>query len=283
MKEIITYVKRNIFSIINYCRCVSKFCAILGGFIASKLIGINSERTATQSKLKEVKYQRLLKTEERDMMRRSMDEEDAICYIHNHMDDIVSGIALEDVYEENELQLIEFETLLPNWKSAQVYIELFEDHLQKENLQFNNDYIPSGLAEEYTDDLFAYEFLKMYAGWGFSDYFENCEPMTRRNWYEDTRKQVLEANTQAAILDIQEQIYTMELERLEQPKGMKLGLLIFALFSVFNIIIPLFLSTIPLSGRWCTIIIYGTIGSLTLGLAATFWYLAQLLRWKENS
>ena len=63
------------------------------------------------------------------MMRRSMDEEDAICFIHNHMEDVVSGIALEDVYEENELQLIEFETLLPYWKSAQVYIELFENHL----------------------------------------------------------------------------------------------------------------------------------------------------------
>lgn len=209
--------------------------AILGGFIASKLIAINCERDAIQNKMEEVKYQRHLKTEERDMMRRSMDEEDAICYIHNHMEDVVSGLALDDVYEENELQLIEYETLLPYWKLAQMYIELFEEHLQKEALQFNNDYIPSELAEEYTSDLFAYEFLKMYAGWSFSDYFEDCEPMTRREWYEGTRNRVLELNTQAAALDIQEQIYGMDLDRLRTPKGMKTGLLIFALFSVLRL------------------------------------------------
>lgn len=261
----------------------ASFVAILGGFIASKLIAINSERDATQSKLKEVKYQRLLKTEECDMMRRSMDEEDAICYIHNHMEDLVSGLALEDVYEENELQLIEYETLLPYWKQAQVYIELFEEYLQKEDTRFNNDYIPSELAEEYTADLFAYEFLKMYAGWGFSDYFDDCEPMTRREWYDGTRNRVLEVNTQAAVLDIQEQIYSMDLERLKTPKGMKIGLLIFAIFSVFNIIIPLFLSVTPLSDRGCLITIYCAIGSLVLGLIATFWYLVNMLKWKERS
>ena len=188
----------------------ASFVAILGGFIASKLIAINGERDAAQSKLKEVKYQRYLKTEERDMLRRSMDEEDAICYIHNHMEDVVSGLDLDAVYEENELQLIEYETLLPYWKLTQMYIELFDEHLQKEDPQFNNDYIPSELAEEYTGDLFACEFLKMYAGWGFSDYFEDCEPMTRREWYEGTRNRVLELNNQAAVRDIQEQIYGME-------------------------------------------------------------------------
>ena len=259
----------------------ASFVAILGGFIASKLIAINSERDAVQSKLKEVKYQRHLKTEERDMLRRSMDEEDAICYIHNHMEGVVSGLTLDVVYEENELQTIEYETLLPYWKLAQMYIELFEEHLQKEDLQFNNDYIPSELSEEYTGDLFAYEFLKMYAGWGFSDYFEDCEPMTRREWYEGARNRVLELNTQAAALDIQEQIYGMDLDRLRTPKGMKSGLLIFALFSVFNIIIPLFLSATPLSDKACIAVLYSSIASLTLGLLATFCCLCQMLIWKK--
>ena len=260
----------------------ASFVAILGGFIASKLIAINSERDTTQSKLKEVKYQKFLKTEERDMLRRSMDEEDAICYIHNHMEDVVSGTALDDIYEENELQLIGFEVLLPYWKKAQIYIELFDEHMHTDDPKLNSDYIPNDLAEEYTDNLFAYEFLKMYAGWGFSDYFENCEPMTRRDWYDGARKQVMEANTQAASLDIQEQIYSMDLDRLRQPKGMKIGLLIFALFSVFNIILPLFLSATPLTRQWCSVVLYCSIGSLTLGLCATFCYLAQMLKWKEQ-
>jgi hypothetical protein len=260
----------------------ASFVAILGGFIASKLIAINSERDATQSKLKEIKYQKFLTTEERDMLRRSMDEEDAICYIHNHMEDVVSGVALDEVYEENELQLIDFEILLPYWKKAQIYIELFDEHMHADTPKLNSDYIPNDLAEEYIDDLFAYEFLKIYAGWGFSDYFEDCEPMTRRDWYDVTKKRVMELNTRAASLNIQEQIYDMDLNRLKQPKGMKIGLLVFALFSVFNIILPLFLSAAPLTGQWYSIVLYCSIGSLTLGLCATFWYLARMLKWKES-
>lgn len=72
---------------------------------------------------------------------------------------------------------------------------------------------------------------------------------------------------QAAALDIQEQVYQIDLNRLEQPTDMKLGFLIFALFSVLNIIAPLFLSTIPLSTKLCTIVLYCSIGFLTLRFA----------------
>ena len=259
----------------------ASFVAILGGFIASKLIAINSERDAVKSKLKEVKYQKLLKTEERDMLRRSLDEEDAICYIHNHMEEFVEERNLEDVYEGNELQLIDYETLLPYWKKAQILKDLFDEALRHGSHKLNSDYIPNDLAEEYTEDLFAYELLKMYAGWGFSDYFESCEPMSRREWYEGARQQVIQANMQAAALDIQQQCYEMDLEHLQKPRGMKSGLLLFALFSVLNIVCPLLLSVTPLPGSWCAISAYCSIGSLALGLGSTFWFLSHMLKWKD--
>ena len=215
------------------------------------------------------------------MLRRSLDEEDAICFIHNHMEELVEEISLEDVYEENELQLIDFETLLPYWKKAQIYKGLFDEALQNGSRKLNSDYIPNDLAEEYTEDLFAYEFLKMYAGWGFSDYFETCEPMSRREWYEGARQQVIQANMQAAALDIQQQCYEMDLEHLQKPRGMKSGLLLFALFSVLNIVCPLLLSVTPLPGSWCAISAYCSIGSLALGLGSTFWFLSHMLKWKD--
>lgn len=61
------------------------FVAILGGFIASKLISTNNDRDVAESNLNEIKYQKFLKIEERDMLRRSMDEEDSICFIYEHM------------------------------------------------------------------------------------------------------------------------------------------------------------------------------------------------------
>ena len=260
----------------------ASFVAILGGFIASKLIAINSERDAVKSKLKEVKYQKLLKTEERDMLRRSLDEEDAICFIHNHMEELVEEISLEDVYEENELQLIDYETLLPYWKKAQILKDLFDEALQHGSHKLNSDYIPNDLAEEYTEDLFAYELLKMYAGWGFSDYFESCEPMSRREWYEGARQHVIQANMQAAAFDVQAQCYEMDLEHLQKPRGMKIGLLIFSVFSVFNIVLPLLLSVAPLSDSWCPIVAFCSVSLLALGLFATLWFLIFMLNWKDS-
>ena len=48
----------------------ASFVAILGGFIVSKLISINSDRDVAESNIEEVKYQKFFKTEERDMLRR---------------------------------------------------------------------------------------------------------------------------------------------------------------------------------------------------------------------
>lgn len=258
----------------------ASFVAILGGFIASKLISINSDRSVAESNLEEVKYQKFLKTEERDMLRRSMDEEDSICYIYEHMAELTSGLKLEDVYAEDELQTVEFETLLPLWKKAQFYVQQFDECLQKGNCKFNSDMIPCELAEEHTDDPFVYELLMMYAGWGFSDDIEEMPPRPRAAWYDKNKEQVLQANMQAAALDIQQQRYEMDLNRARKPKGMKTGLLIFALFSVFNIVLPLFLSVTAIPQEWNSIVAYCVIGMLALGLGVTLWYLVKMLKWK---
>lgn len=259
----------------------ASFAAILGGFIASKLISINSDRNVAESNLEEVKYQKFLKTEERDMLRRSMDEEDSICYIYEHMAELTSGLELEDVYAEDELQTVEYEILLPLWKKAQFYVQQFDECLQKGNCKFNSDMIPCELAEEHTDDPFVYEFLMMYAGWGFSDDVEKMLPRPRAAWYEKNKEQVLQANMQAAALDIQQQRYEMDLNRARKPKGMKTGLLIFALFSVFNIVLPLLLSVTIIPQEWNSIVAYVVIGMLALGLSVTFCYLAKMLSWKK--
>ena len=216
------------------------------------------------------------------MLRHALDEEDALSYIHNHIEAIADGCSLEDVYEEDELQTIDFDTLLPYWEQAKIYIELFEESLHQDNCQLNSDFIPCDLAEEYSCDIFAYKFLMVYAALGFSDYIEVRKTISDPEWHAKTRQQILSANTKAAVLDIQEQVCQMDLERLKKPTGMKSGLLIFALFSVFNIIVPLFLSAIPLSEKLCAIVLYCSIGFLTLGLGATFWYLARMLKWKDQ-
>ena len=67
----------------------ASFVAILGGFVASKLITINGERAAVKSQLTEIHFEKMLRTEERDILSRQLDEEDAICYIHDQKSGLV--------------------------------------------------------------------------------------------------------------------------------------------------------------------------------------------------
>ena len=120
----------------------------------------------------------------------------------------------------------------------------------------------------------------MYAGWGFSDYFENCEPMSRRPWYESTRQNLLQLNMQVSALDIQEHRYELDQERLISPKGMKSVLVLCLLFSFFNIILPLSLSVFSFSNEVIPFIQASSLLFLTVGLFTTFWYFAKMLVWK---
>lgn len=82
---------------------------------------------------------------------------------------------------------------------------------------------------------------------------------------------------QAAALYIQEQRYKMDLVQAKKPKRMKTGLITFALFSVFNIVLPLFLSATAFLKECNSIVAYCFIGMLVLELCATFWYLTKML------
>lgn len=259
----------------------ASFVAILGGFIASRLITINSERDVAESNLEEIGYQKFMKTQVRDMLRTSLDEEDSIIYLHENIEALIDGLELKEVYEEYEIQAVEYERLLPYWKKAQFYIKQYDDLAEADNCAFNDDMIPCELAEENIRDPFVYEVLKLYAAWSFSEDFESIPVRSQGSWYEKTKEQVMEANMQAAALDIQEQRYKMDLNRARKPRRMKMGLMIFALFSLFNVVAPLVFSVIPLSEQWCKVIMFVSIGTLSIGLGAVFFYLSLMLKPKS--
>ena len=259
----------------------ASFVAILGGCIATKLISINQERESCENKLSEVHFKNFMFTEQRNMYKTAIDEADALCYIQENADAFESGCELENIYDENEPHYIEYEILLPYWNKAKLYKEKFDDRIHKGKCNFNDLMIPVDLIEETGEDSFAFHFYAMYARWGFSEYFEETEYKIRGEWYENAKQESLNANTQALMLDIEEQRYEMDLKNLKKPQGMKLGLAIFILFSMVNIILPLVLSTIPLSDKWCVIVSSCSIGLLALGLVSTFLYFALMLKWKE--
>lgn len=155
--------------------------------------------------------------------------------------------------------------------------------MDDEACKFNSDMIPAAIAEEYVDDLFAYEFCKMYAGCGFGEHdFENIPFRETGEWYERDNQKALEYTSQIMLLEARENQLAVNLKALKKPAGMIEGLALFALFSLFNIIMPLILALFGFEQRNAVIVAAVCILFLIIGLFATFIYLVWMLKWRKD-
>lgn len=262
----------------------ASFAAILGGFIASRLININSERDFCLNQLNEVRGQLVYYKGLLSIIDKSLSEEDAIRYIHDHMADMMEMKKLEEVYEDAELQKIGFVELEPLWKRAQELMNQFDCCLQDCNGEFNSDMIPIILAEEYSGDIFAYEFCKIYAGCGFYNYdYENTPFRATGEWYERDRQKLLEYTTQIMALENQEEQYLENIKKLRKPKGIKQGIAIFGAFCLLNIICPLSLCLFNYAAQIKFLIGVIAIAILAIGLTCTLGYMIWMLKWKNSN
>lgn len=69
--------------------CSASFVAILGGFIASRLISLNAERDEIQTRLSEINEEIVFYEKERNTSQSAIDEDDALDFI---IDNIVGII-----------------------------------------------------------------------------------------------------------------------------------------------------------------------------------------------
>lgn len=262
----------------------ASFVAILGGFIASKLIAVNGEREAVNSRLQELKYEIALKQQECDSLQESITADDAIDFIREHASNVANLDDLSEVYEDDEQQLLEYDDLKPYWDDAVALAKRFHA-VCKTATEFNDDDIPCELATEVKGADFDYEVCRVVA----EEVFENSLPslsaatVTTGAWYERDKQRIENLRIDIASLRIHEEQCKEQQNGLKKPKGMKRGLAIFALFSMFNIIQPLVLSTVNLSttAEYNTVR-FVSISLLVVGLIVTFWYLAWLLMWKQE-
>ena len=260
----------------------ASFVAILGGFIASKLIAVNGERDAVDSRLQELKYEIELKQQECDSLQEGITSDDALDFIREHASNVANLDALSEVYEEDEQQLLEFDELEPYWDDAIALTKRFHIACEK-NTELNDDNIPCELAAEVKGTYFKYEVCRAVAEQVFPTMLPLISAAPTGAWYERDKQRIANLRIEIASLRIHEEQSREQRKALKKPKGMKLGFLLFALFSLFNIIQPLILSTVPLSTvAEYNIVRFVSIACLLIGLIATFWYLAWLLAWKQG-
>ena len=104
----------------------ASFVAIIGGLIASKLITINGERESVETHILELDELIEMKSKEEASIGQELDEDDALDYITDHIDDIVKKTSLADVYEADKPQRLEFNTLEAYWNMAIGLYEKFQ-------------------------------------------------------------------------------------------------------------------------------------------------------------
>ena len=95
------------------------------------------------------------------------------------------------------------------------------------------------------------------------------------------------------LLELEQRMFTEKLKSLKKPKGMKSGLIIFALFSLTGVIYPLLCAVLSMYLSFPDILLFGcrinsciipasVFALFIIGIIATFTYLALLLKWKPQ-
>lgn len=278
--------------------------AILGGFIASKLISISSERSDALNHLRQINEELEFHLSERDEIQAENDEDDALDFIRDTVDDLYAGNSLENVYSSVDHPSISMESLKPYWDRAVILNEQFQERVKRDTL--NEDYIPESLLLSVKEDDFGYEVLlalgkkqkkriravqrereKANNPFAFAvpDISDLEIPTDTGNGYIYSKNcdSIQDHNTAIALLELQKKQCDEQILALKKPRGMKLGLVIFALFTVCCIIAPLVASPFSTESYEDFVIAKAIfLGLFGIGLISIFGYLVYLLKWKEN-
>lgn len=261
----------------------ASFIAILGGFVASKLLTISGERESIKNQLSKIRCDIVLKKAHKGILYDQLNIDDALEYVDEHIEDLLNHSALKEVYLETEKELLGYDLLLPYWNRALDLLAKIEG-LNTDAVTFNEDYVPNDIVLEVKDSHFDYKVCSIIAKELFPHPFYSSKTISNAtdNWYEHTSQKFEDLEHEIYALTIQKSLLEEQEKALLKPKGMISGLIVFVLFSLLNIILPLVLSTIEFGDLCAKYIGWISIGVLAIGLAAVFYYLISLLKWKEN-
>lgn len=279
--------------------------AILGGFIASKLIAISGERSAALDRLKQINEELEFRVSKRDKIQAEIDEDDALDFVRAAIDDLYGGNDLESTYSNVSHPSIAIELLQPYWDRA---ISLKEQFLKKvyEHDTLTDDYIPESLLETVREDDFGYEVLlalgkkKKKKDLALAREMERAKnplgivmpdmsdcvvdiPVGSSYSYRRNCDSIQEQNSAIALLELQKKQCDEQILALRKPHGMKSGLVIFVLFTICCIIVPLIASPFATDTYENFVIMKAVfLGLFGIGLLSIFSYLVYLLKWDKD-
>lgn len=273
--------------------CSASIVAIVGGFIASKLISLNAERSEVNTRIAELDEEIDFFTEEHDMLQALLDEDDALDFIKENIAYIASRQSLDVAYKEEERPRLGKEVLQPYWSRAEEihsqYRTIVKKTISNNNYEENEDGVPVAVAKVFPQD-FEYAVCK-----AISEHIEDQSDrfaalrrglgatVSTGKWYADTQEKAMSVDNKITYLTLQRKQQRARLKALEKPKGMKLGLALFALFSAANIVCPLCLSPYTTENYQCYLQTkISAISMFAAGLILIVMYLVYLLHWHSE-
>lgn len=267
----------------------ASFVAIIGGFIASKLISINGEREAVVTQIEELDEEIEYRTGEIEELQKNLDEDDALSFIDTNIDDLISHTDLRDVYKKNDVQRIDIDTLHPYWEKAVTLYKTYERDFC--NAEFNDDGVPVTIVSKVINDKFAYD-VCCKISFGLAEnstiwmmtHSSLKEAEASVKWYNQTSQQLDAVSRELDLLELQRKQLERQKMALVKPSNMSLGIYIFGGISLFNIFLPLLLCLLlPVYPKEIfDVFQIVCMVFMSLGLIFTFGYLINLLDWNPN-
>ena len=266
----------------------ASFVAIIGGFVASKLISINGERSAVNDRITELNETLLLKNASVDEISKYLNTDDALDYIRDHIDALSTNAELADVFETDKPQQLSKEELLPFWRRG---LELNEEfcRITGKPCITNEDDVPVELATKTKNNYFDYTVCEMLSKnarcgfWAVSGSLTPKEADIKR--YNEKASELEVIQRDIAAIELQIDQLEKQQKSLTKPENMSEGIWIFGAIALFNIFLPLLLTLLlPLLPSW----VYHSaqivcVLFMGIGLFKTLQYMRVLLKWTPST
>ena len=261
----------------------ASFIAILGGLVASKLLSINGERDLLLDKIAINKSKANFLKEKIEAIQTELIEYDALYFIRENMNDLFANATIELVYKQTESYSVCFDDIKPYWNEALTIFNMIKTKLTKtvNTEKLNSDNVPISIAEELKDNYFDYEVCKM-----IMDYIDKQGhiPYQRNGvmWYRDKQAEQQNYQNELDYIELEDKSLKEKEFLLKKPNGIKVALIIFAVFAFSCIILPLVL--VPF--QTTSFCLYITVKIISIfvfafGLISTLCYLIYLLKWNK--
>lgn len=273
--------------------CSATIIAIIGGFIASKLISISSDRDTILDKIKEIEDELEMKTRKHNEIVEELNADDALDFIGHNISMLIDNESIDVVYETEERPRLDYSVMKKYWCRA---LDIFEEMSSLDTDDFSNtnsDKIPAVLANKYTNN-FDYKVCKkiiremdMRRKRNSNLIFPSALLMDSdspqiRIWYHQKRGEVERLKSRIEELEFEKRQYEEKKKQIRKPKGMKAGLWIFAIFSSLGVFFPLICALINYEKTLYCLCMPAISFILFAGCTlVTFVYLVSLLIWKE--